>query len=72
VNILRSETACSKCGEAAILYGGLVAPDAKPHRGIVFDWAVTPTQIYVLEDRTYRCPKCGQVTMRFRTVGCWD
>ena len=71
VNAMNPERACPKCGEAVILCGGL-EPLAAKHDRVVFNWNVAPLGTYVLDDRAYRCPKCGEVKMTFRDDGCWD
>lgn len=69
VNIKAAETACPKCGGPTTLCGEITS--SRRDR-CVFDWNISETQTYVLEDRAYRCPLCDRETLKFQEEGCWD
>ena len=76
VNYLADQPACPNCKGAITFYN---APRLrrKTRRGSqrpppVFSWELGKGS-FKLPDTEYRCPRCGEVKMRFFDAGiCWD
>jgi len=74
VNLLARPQRCSGCG------GERIAPYDDPSlageagRSSVFDWNVESEigRTARLTDGAYRCPKCGELRLRFHAEGFWD
>ncbi len=75
VNYLDDQPACPKCKGAITFYN---APRLRRKKRqvskrtpLVFSWTLGRT--FKLPDTEYRCPRCGEVRMRFFDAGiCWD
>jgi hypothetical protein len=72
-NLFEKRIVCPECkSEGAIPYDN----DQLCHRRgqKVFDWRLEREigRDPELTDGEYMCPKCGQFTMTFEDVGCWD
>jgi hypothetical protein len=75
VNLLDRDVHCPLCGAAGPLPFDDPRLAGAPGDHAVAEWNVENSlgRVLVLTDGTYRCPRCGQNTLRFVDTGlCWD
>ncbi|MBF0481074.1 MAG: hypothetical protein HQK81_04080 [Desulfovibrionaceae bacterium] len=72
-NILDDSKASPDCPlEHPAIYGGPDLPPLNPTRDIA-SWFLQSRGIAVhITDGAYTCPRCGEVSLRFRKIGSWD
>lgn len=75
INLMEEQPACPECGSAQVVPYDDPRLSRAPGQEVVARWR-GPERLdrnLVLTDGQYRCPGCGQLSLRFRNAGMsWD
>jgi hypothetical protein len=75
-NYLDESSRCARCGGPVVYYDDprlWANADDTPADSSHFSlWNLEGGRVFRLPDTHCLCPKCGQMTLRFMDIGCWD